>query len=693
MADSGVNIIQDPYAAGQPGQGGAPNAQTGASPVTATDPGASPGGAAGGGSSGAASAPQAPSGGGASTSKNGTGFVNIQNVLNANKGSGAQLGNAIGSGITQQATDVGNQLGQAQQTFGAQAAAGTVGNAADQSAVSNILGGISGYSAPTVNTVGSGSTSTTPAATTTTPNTVSYQQAGAAPASGPNGFPTTQNSIANPWSASQISAYQAANPTPAAGQNLSTPLDAGLTQGNVSQFGQLLAGQYTGPQELSGIDQLNQQAQQVAALGQNIGTSGGQQQLLQQFVGGNNANYGAGAQGLDQLLLGQGGAQPLQKAAAGTALLPGQVASAQSAAENQANLDQASSAQYGTQLQAQLAAAQAGILAPAQQLAANAQTADTTTQNNFAALQALLQPSTTAAGTGANSTASLNNPQQAIQSMQTQGLITPAQAGQLNTLITQGYIDPNSTANAAYEAAQSNPGGFSTFANPSTTTVGTPTGTGGSFNPANPAQGTFNPANPAQGTFNPSGLTTTPGGFLTNAQALAAGDYTPTYSSLSAGGQGYDPATLLLNNLSNTQAQGNGTLGVNGATGTTDPSAFLTSSQQAQLNALSQLQGTSQNALTTNVPVYQAASNNFNFANLMSQLGSNTALNAGPAPGAPAAPGSSAGPNLSGIAALNPVTAPLAFLPQMSLPSFSFAQGGLVPENKFNKLSSMFKRK
>jgi|SRR5579863_484566 len=197
MADSGLDIVQDPYNKEGTGTGGAPQAQSGASPV---DPGAASG-QGGGSAGGAAPAAGAPSGGGASTSKTGTGFVNIQNVLNANKGSGAQLGNTIGSGITQQATDVGNQLGQAQNTFGAASQAGTVGSAADQATATNTLNGILGYQAPAVNTLGSGTT-TPPAATQTT----NQQQAGPAPASGPNGFPTTQNSIANPWTQAQITA-------------------------------------------------------------------------------------------------------------------------------------------------------------------------------------------------------------------------------------------------------------------------------------------------------------------------------------------------------------------------------------------------------------------------------------------------------------------------------------------------------
>lgn len=631
MADSSVNLIQDPYDQSKPGQSGAPNSQTGASPVAPVDPGASSSGGAGG------SGPSAPgsSGSGPSTSKTGTGFVNIQNVLNANKGTGQQLGNAIGSGINQQVSNVGQQLGQAQNTFGAAANAGIVGSASDQSSAQNIISSIvgngtpgSGYQATGVNTVGSGST--TPPANT---GTTQYQQAGPAPANGPNGFPTTQNSNANPWTPAQISAYQQANPTPATGQDLSTPLDAGLTGAQVSQFGKLLAGNYTGPQGLTGIDQLNQQAQQVQSLGQNVNTSGGQQQLLQQFVGGNNANYGSGAQGLDQLLLGQGGAQPLQSAAQNTLALPGQISGTQNAAQNTATEDTALSSQFGNNLKSQLTAAQAGILAQAQAQQAAASASDaalaklygTTVANDLSATtETTDQKSAGLSQSQANAANAL-----AALSGSNSGL-TPDQYQQLQTLITQGYIDPNSQANAAYEAYQKS-----------------------------------GATGPVQGS-----------GIFAGSQIAAP---TPVYTSLAAAG--IDPATLLKNNISFTGAQGS------------SANAFLTPSQQAQLNAISQLQGQSQNALTQNVPTYQAATGSINFANLMNKINTDSNLNAGPQSIPSSSDGGGGSSPLGTIGNIAIAANPFLAVPA-SIGGWHLAYGGIVPESpKFNKLSQMFKRK
>ena len=167
---------------------------------------------------------------------------------------------------------------------------------------------------------------------------------------------------------------------------------------------------------------------------------------------------------------------------------------------------------------------------------------------------------------------------------------------------------------------------------------------------------------------------------------------------------GIDPSTLIKNNLTNTAAQGNTT------------SAFLSPSQQAQLNAISQLQGQSQNTNTQNVPIYQADTGGLNYNNLINQIDQNPLLTAG-APAAPASPGGTPGqtggqmiaPALNVIAPgagnylQDPTNAvnhtiqtllPGINVPAVSIGGWSLAHGGIVPHvPKYNKLSKVLSGK
>ncbi len=247
-------------------------------------------------------APQAPTGtsdGGGSTSgshqastgKTGTGFVNLQNVLAANKQGGQNLGNVIGSGIQQTASGVGQGLGQAQQQFNAQAASGTVGGANDVQNRQNILNKVT---APQQN--------------------VTVNATGQGP-----GAESTQTQV---------------------------PL---VSDADTAAFAKYRGGQYTGPQQLGNYDYLSQQANQAQEQGRNVGSAGGQQALLQQFVGQGQPQYGRGAQSLDQLLLGQGGGNQLAAARQATLGLGNKVQGAEKTAEQQAAYNTALAKQFGTE--------------------------------------------------------------------------------------------------------------------------------------------------------------------------------------------------------------------------------------------------------------------------------------------------------------------------------------------------------
>lgn len=87
--------------------------------------------------------------------------------------------------------------------------------------------------------------------------------------------------------------------------NNASNLQAGQTidPTQLAQFQTYTAGGYQGPTGLQNADLLQGQAQAAQQLGQDVNSSGGQQNLLQKFVG--NGQYTQGQQTLDQLLLGQ----------------------------------------------------------------------------------------------------------------------------------------------------------------------------------------------------------------------------------------------------------------------------------------------------------------------------------------------------------------------------------------------------
>lgn len=211
--------------------------------------------------SSSSSAPSAGSGNAptiASTGHTGTGFTNLQNIIGANKNN--NLGNAIGSGVTNKANDFNQSLNQSQQQF--QTDTNAAASQYDPSKTTDIINKITGYKAPVVNTTGSGP-----------------------------------------------------NSTPAAGSSASsssTALPAGLTQADVDAFTNYRSGNYSGPQGLSNADALQNQATQVQQLGQQVSTPGGIQNLLQQFAA--KGAYTTGQQNLDQLILGQTGGQQLAQA-------------------------------------------------------------------------------------------------------------------------------------------------------------------------------------------------------------------------------------------------------------------------------------------------------------------------------------------------------------------------------------------
>lgn len=93
-------------------------------------------------------------------------------------------------------------------------------------------------------------------------------------------------------------------------QTLQDPTKA--SEADIKRFEEIRAGQYKGPKELQNYGQIASQAQATEGLGRMASTGAGRGTLLQRYVGGDR--YTTGQRGLDQLVLGAGGTQPLQQA-------------------------------------------------------------------------------------------------------------------------------------------------------------------------------------------------------------------------------------------------------------------------------------------------------------------------------------------------------------------------------------------
>lgn len=114
-------------------------------------------------------------------------------------------------------------------------------------------------------------------------------------------------------------------------QNATT---AAADQNNVNKFQSLLAGGYAGPQGLGNADTINAQAAEAAQYGNAATTSAGRTNLLQRYAGGNG--YNQGQQRLDNLLLGQTGANELKQVRRDASGLGSQINNAATTAQSQA---------------------------------------------------------------------------------------------------------------------------------------------------------------------------------------------------------------------------------------------------------------------------------------------------------------------------------------------------------------------
>lgn len=227
-------------------------------------------------------------------------------------------------------------------------------------------------------------------------------------------------------------------------------------QQDSQSFSQLLSGnQYNGPTQLSNFSNLQQQGQNVQQLGQETNSTGGQYNLLKQFVGGANQNYNQGEQNLDAAILGQTGQGNLSAIRQATSGLPQYINQQGTNAAAQAATQQAQNQQYAQTLQNQLAGQTQGILGAVGQQVQTEQQADTARQNainNFIAqLNNASAATTNQQGTTPNQLIGQSGPvnaQRGAVQQQIGGLINQA-SGQpenvlvsgIGNLVNQGFLD------------------------------------------------------------------------------------------------------------------------------------------------------------------------------------------------------------------------------------------------------------
>lgn len=207
-----------------------------------------------------------------------------------------------------------------------------------------------------------------------TQNNKAVQPAGASTPTAPKAPSTTQ---ASNLSALPGSFGYASNATSGTSQ---ADTSHNPNAGDVSKFGQLMQGNYSGPNQLNNIAALQAKGTNIQDIGQNALRQGGLQNLLQQYVNSGN-QYSRGQQALDTAILGQTGKPALQNVVNQTrsaGMLPQQ---AEANAENQAAQTAAGNKAFAGDITRQLAAAQTPIYQQIQQQLQNQTTQNSTMQD------------------------------------------------------------------------------------------------------------------------------------------------------------------------------------------------------------------------------------------------------------------------------------------------------------------------
>lgn len=225
--------------------------------------------------------------------RKGTGFTNINRVLQANQGN--RLGGAVTSGVQSAAQNVKTQAQKSQEKFQQEAQKNRLDTEEAKGKRDEIIGR---FGTPAS---GASQTSTAP------------QQ---------NAAVSGTNQVAN-----QV-AQANAQPTSGASQ-APAPI---VSEDEIKDFTRFRTGTYAGPTGLEDYQTLAGQAAEAEQLGNLTRSTGGRQELLRRTVGGED--YSQGQQRLDTLLLGQSGTQGLNQARKATRGLESDVQAANQQAGN-----------------------------------------------------------------------------------------------------------------------------------------------------------------------------------------------------------------------------------------------------------------------------------------------------------------------------------------------------------------------
>jgi hypothetical protein len=260
----------------------------------------------------------------------GTGYTNLNRIMDANKGN--QLGQQVAGTLQNQVGGIQNQLGQQQDQFKTEADKNQIGSDADKADRNATINKF----APSSSDVGSGrSGATTPS-------------------------PSAQTPGATPSSSGQA-----------------------VTSQDTQNFQKYLSGNYAGPQGLKDTSNLQTQAGQLQQQTSNLSPSG-TQELLRRTV--NNSKYSQGQQGLDSMLMDRSALTPIQRQAAN---LSGNINRADLAATGQAQAYKNQAQQFADQTKGLLNNGMSGIDNTIQGQLKTAQDAEVARQANLANIQGI----------------------------------------------------------------------------------------------------------------------------------------------------------------------------------------------------------------------------------------------------------------------------------------------------------------
>lgn len=415
-----------------------------------------------------------------------TGYTNLAKYVNANQDN--QLGNTVQSGVQKGISGLQSNVNQANQQFQGDVNQSNLNTPQNQQYVQNTIGNISNplspapaNSAAPQGQVAPTTQSTSPLASLAPPQTMPAPTPATA---GPSALDTTPAAGSTPASATPTASatatsssnaapgsFGATTPAPAVSNpsytgGTATPNTYTPAASDVSKFGQLMQGSYTGPTQLNNYNALLAQGQNLQGLGQNLNTQGGLQSLLQQYIGG--PGYNQGEQGLDTILLGQTGKPQLQNIAKSLQNVINIPQGAESQAEGLAQQTATGNQQLGQSIQNQIASAQNPILQNIQNSITAANTQNQGTIANEQAIYNLLNNANAVAGPNGNRigggyaapTTDLAAAQQAALQANQTGLVDPQTYAYLQKAIPMMQAagqDPKTLLASAFGQVQQAP--------------------------------------------------------------------------------------------------------------------------------------------------------------------------------------------------------------------------------------------